>query len=306
MLRFGLLGTGYWAAETQAAGLAGHLQAEFVGVWGRNPEKVRALAARYGVRPYDDVDALLADVDAVAVALPPDVQAPLAVRAARAGRHLLLDKPIALSVEAADEIVAAVDAGNVSSLVFTTNRYRPEVEEFLAGAVRTGGWYAADMTGYGANFQPGSPYADSPWRDEHGGLWDLGPHALSMVVPVLGPVVEVAAVTGPHKTYHLLLHHGSGAVSALHLSIHLAPEQVSHRTRFVGSAGWATVPVTSDPVDAFRTAVTRLAANVAGGVTRDPLDVRAGRDAVAVLAAAEQAAAQGRTVRVTTGATAAS
>ena len=46
-------------------------------------------------------------------------------------------------------------------------------------------WYAADVTMYGANFQPGSPYADSPWRDVHGGLWDLGPHALSLVLPVL-------------------------------------------------------------------------------------------------------------------------
>jgi predicted dehydrogenase len=299
MLRFGLLGTGYWAAQTQAAGLAGHPEAELVGVWGRNPAKVRALADRYAVRPYDDVDALLADVDAVTVALPPDVQAPLAVRAARAGRHLLLDKPIALRVEAADEIVAAVDAGNVSSLVFTTNRYRPEVEEFLAEAVRTGGWYAADMTGYGANFQPGSPYADSPWRDESGGLWDLGPHALSMVVPVLGPVVEVAAVTGPRKTHHVRLHHAGGAVSALHLSIHLTPDQVRWQTVFVGNAGWITVPDGDiDAVAAFRAAVTRLVADVAAGVTDDPLGVRAGRDAVAVLAAAETAAGQGQTVRL--------
>src|SRR5205809_1322663 len=140
MLKFGLLGTGYWAAETQAAGLHGHPDAEFVGVWGRNPDKAKALADRYDVGAYPDLDALLADVDAVAVALPPDVQAPLAVRAARAGRHLLLDKPVALSVEAADEIVVALDAGGLSSLVFTTNRYRPEVEEFLTEAA-AGDWY---------------------------------------------------------------------------------------------------------------------------------------------------------------------
>jgi predicted dehydrogenase len=298
MLRYGLLGTGYWAAETQAAGLAGHPDAEFVGVWGRDPAKVRALSDRYGVRGYNDVDALIADVDAVAVALPPDVQAPLALRAARAGRHLLLDKPVALSVGAADAIVEALDANGLSSLVFTTNRYRPEVDAFLTGAVRAGGWYAAHVVFYGANFQPGSPYADSPWRDEHGGLWDLGPHALSLVVPVLGPVAEVAALAGPHRTHHVLLRHAGGAASSLHLSIHLTPAAVRWETRFAGPAGWATVPGETDAVDAFRVAVRRLAANVTAGVTSDPLDVRAGRDAVAVLAAAQVAAAEGRTVRL--------
>src|SRR5256885_15963630 len=83
MLRFGLLGTGYWAAETQAAGLDGHPDARFVGVWGRNPDKARALADRYGVDAYTDVDALIGDVDAVAMALPPDLQAGGGARAPR-------------------------------------------------------------------------------------------------------------------------------------------------------------------------------------------------------------------------------
>ena len=55
-MRFGLLGTGFWAAETQAAALAGHPGAEFVGVWGRNPAKASDLAARYGLRAYDNAD----------------------------------------------------------------------------------------------------------------------------------------------------------------------------------------------------------------------------------------------------------
>jgi predicted dehydrogenase len=299
MLRFGLLGTGYWAAQTQAAGLSGHPDAELVGVWGRDPAKAAALAERYGVRGYADVDALIADVDAVAVALPPGVQAELATRAARAGRHLLLDKPVALRLDAADALVAAVDANGLSTLVFTTNRYRPEVEAFLAEAVATGGWFGARTTLYGANFQPGSPYADSPWRDEKGGLWDLGPHALSVVLPVLGPVVEVAAMAGPPSTHHVLLRHADGAVSTMDLSIHFPPAAVGWETVFLGTAGQLALPaLPTDAVSAFRTAVSRLAANVAAGVVRDPLDVHAGRDAVAVLAAAHRAAAEGVTVRL--------
>jgi predicted dehydrogenase len=299
VLRFGLLGTGYWAAETHAAGLRGHPDAEFVGVWGRNPARARALADRYGVTAYPDPDALIADVDALTAALPPDVQAELALRAARAGRHLLLDKPVALTVAAADALVAAVDGSRVSALVFTTNRYRPEFADVLDEAVATGGWYGSRTTLYGANFLPGSPYANSPWREEKGGLWDLGPHALASIVPVLGPVVEVAAMAAPARTYHLLLRHAGGAVSTAHLSIHQAPRAETWETVLYGPAGPRTLPgLTTHLVDAFRAAVARLAANVAAGVTRDPLDVHAGRDAVAVLAAAETAAAEGRTVRV--------
>ncbi|TMM37724.1 MAG: Gfo/Idh/MocA family oxidoreductase [Actinobacteria bacterium] len=301
MLRFGLLGTGYWAAETHAAGLRGHPDAEFVGVWGRNPAKAGTIAERYGVRAYSDVDALITDVDALAVALAPDVQADLARRAARAGRHLLLDKPVALSLSAADALVEAVDAAGVSALVFTTNRYRPEVAGFLADAAATGGWSGSRTTLYGAVKAAGSPYADSPWRDDKGGLWDLGPHALASIVPVLGPVVEVAAMTAPAKTHHVLARHAGGAVSTLHLSIHQTPAATVWETVLFGPAGAATLPtLTTELVDAFRAAVAHLVANAAAGIGDDPLDVHAGRDAVAVLVAAEQAATEGRTVPVPT------
>src|SRR4051812_27260397 len=98
-MRIGLLGTGPWAGMAHAPALSEHAGVDFAGVWGRRPEAAKELADRYGTRSYDDVDALLADVDAVAVALPPAVQADLAVRAARAGRHLLLDEPLATTVE---------------------------------------------------------------------------------------------------------------------------------------------------------------------------------------------------------------
>jgi ornithine cyclodeaminase/alanine dehydrogenase-like protein (mu-crystallin family) len=107
-MRFGLFGTGPWAHFAHAPALAEHAGAELVGVWGRNPEKAAELAEKYGSRPYAEIDELIADVDAVAIALPPDVQAPIALRAARAGRHLLLDKPVALTAAAATEIADAV------------------------------------------------------------------------------------------------------------------------------------------------------------------------------------------------------
>src|SRR3954452_21479959 len=107
VLRFGLVGTGYWADVAHAAGIAAHPQAELVGVWGRDPAKAAALAAKHGVRAFDDSDELIAAVDAVAFSVPPNVQAELALPAAQAGRALLLEKPLALTVEAAERLAAA-------------------------------------------------------------------------------------------------------------------------------------------------------------------------------------------------------
>ena len=125
-LRFGLVGTGYWAQEAHATALAAHDDADLIGVWGRDPARTEAAAARFGIAGYSDLDRLLAEVDAVAMAVPPDVQAELAVRAAAAGRHLLLDKPLALSLDGADKVAEAVAAGGVASLVFPDQRQRPK------------------------------------------------------------------------------------------------------------------------------------------------------------------------------------
>src|SRR3954449_8049753 len=85
-MRFGVLGTGFWAKEIHAASLAAHPDAELVGVWGRDVAKSKAVGAEFDVPGFGDVDELLSRVDAVSIALPPDVQAPLAEGAAAAGR----------------------------------------------------------------------------------------------------------------------------------------------------------------------------------------------------------------------------
>src|SRR5580700_3805109 len=108
-MRFGLVGTGYWAKMTHAAALASTPGAELAAVWGRDPAAAEALAAEHGATAYEDFGAFLDSADAVAFAIPPHVQAPLAIRAAQSGKHLLLEKPIALSADAADKLVAAVE-----------------------------------------------------------------------------------------------------------------------------------------------------------------------------------------------------
>ncbi len=289
-MRFGLLGTGFWAKEVHATALAGHDSAELVGVWGRDLAKAKAVGAEFEVPGFADVDELLAEVDAVAIALPPHVQAPLAERAAAAGKHLLLEKPIALDVAAADRVVAAVRDAGVASVVFFTFRFHAQTSTWLTQAART---ELAGGAGSWLSSIAGSPFGSSPWRQEHGALWDIGPHALSLFLPALGPVVSVQAGAGLRDTVHLVLAHESGAASTVTLSHTVAPLSTGIEFFVHGDAGrLVLLPETGSAVEAFRTAVDELtAAAVTGGV--HPCDVAFGRDVVAVLETAARALGSG-------------
>ncbi|MEV0724110.1 Gfo/Idh/MocA family oxidoreductase [Micromonospora purpureochromogenes] len=299
MLRFGLFGTGHWAAETHAAAIDAHPRAELVGVWGRNPERAASLADRHGVPAFGDVDALLDECDAIAVALPPDIQADLAVRAAIAGRHLLLDKPLALTLADADRVVAAAQQSGVASVVFFTQRYHPNVTGFLASTAAAGGWQHARATMFASIYQPGSPYGNSQWRIEHGALWDIGPHALSIILPVLGRVTRVAAMNGPSGLVHLLLTHVGGATSAISLTLDAPREAMTRDFVFFGENGTEAVPPgDGDAITAFGTAIDQLLEEIDAGTRDHRCDVRFGREVVEILSAAEVARAEGRTVEI--------
>ncbi|MFC4501533.1 MULTISPECIES: Gfo/Idh/MocA family protein [Streptomyces] len=243
-MRIGLLGTGPWAQMVYAPVLAAHEDVDFVGVWGRRPEAAGEVADRHGTRAYVDVDALLADVDAVAVALPPDVQADLAARAARAGRHVLLDKPVATTVAGGRALVEAVEEAKVASVVFFTTRFLPEAAAWIAEQTAAEGWFTGHAQWLGSVFteEGDSPFA-TPWRREKGALWDVGPHALSVLLPVLGDVRRVAAAaSGPGDTVHAVLEHTGGASSTLTLSL-TAPDAASGAgVELRGAAGVARLP----------------------------------------------------------------
>jgi predicted dehydrogenase len=205
-VRFGLIGTGYWADVAHAAGIAAHPQAELVGVWGRDAAKAEALAERHGARPFDDLDALLEAVDAVAFSVPPDVQGELAPRAAEAGKALLLEKPLALDVAAAERIV---EAARVPTVVLFTFRLDPTLAAWYRAEVDGHAWDGAAMLYLGSIFEEGNPFGASPWRRERGALWDVGPHALAALLPSLGAVEQVTAVRGRGDEVHLALRHAS-------------------------------------------------------------------------------------------------
>src|SRR5215469_6870740 len=137
-MRFGLVGTGHWAKITQAPALASIPGSTLSAVWGRNVSAAQSLAAEYGATAFPDVGAF---------PVPPHVQAPLAIRAAEAGKHLLLEKPIALDLHDGDKLVAAVDTSGVASVVFFTLRFSTEIRAWLADQHARGGWSGGGWSG---------------------------------------------------------------------------------------------------------------------------------------------------------------
>ncbi|MFJ7056609.1 Gfo/Idh/MocA family protein [Streptomyces microflavus] len=293
-LRIGLLGTGPWARNTQAPALAAHPGVELSGVWGRRAEAAEALAAAHGTRAYTGeagIDALLETSDAVAFALPPDIQAPLAVRAAEAGCHILMDKPVATTVEGARAVAEAVAKAEVASVVFCTLRFAPETAVWIAEQASVGGWFTARALWLGSLYAEGSAseYADSPWRREKGGLWDVGPHALSVLIPVLGEVTELTAARGPADTTHLILRHTSGASSTVTLGLSAPPAAAGMGIELRGEHGTAAIPEWDGAEAAFRGAVDALSEAVRTGVPH-ACDARFGLHLTELLARAESQA----------------
>ncbi|HET7734449.1 MAG TPA: Gfo/Idh/MocA family oxidoreductase [Nocardioidaceae bacterium] len=291
-MRFGVVGTGHWATTIHAAGLAAHPEAELVGIWGRDLAKAEAAAAAHGAEGFDDYSAFLEAVDAVSFAVPPAVQVPAALGAAAKGRPLLLEKPIATSLEQADALVEA--AADVASVVFFTSRFVPAWEDWLDTMARRsllGGeihWLSSLDT-------PGNPFADSPWRRDFGALWDVGPHALSLLLPMLGPVVDIAGARGHRDLVHLVLTHEGGAASTVSLSLTMPPTAQRWEVSVYDEAGWHPQP--DDPRDVaacYATAVSELVDAATTGVPHR-CDVRFGRDVVKVLARAEAVLSPGLT-----------
>lgn len=288
-LRVGLLGTGPWAHRTHAPALAAHPGSEFVGVWGRRPEAAAELAREHGVKVYEDPDELFADCDAVAFALPPDVQAPLAVRAAAAGCHLLLDKPVATTVEDARAVADAATRHEVASVVFFTLRFAEPTAAWVAEQAERPGWFTAAAHWLGAVFPPdGTPsaYAASPWRKAKGGLWDVGPHTLSVLAPILGDVTSVSATRGPSDVVQLAMRHASGAASTAVLSLGAPTAAAGVGLELRGTEGVHTMPGWNDVPGAYGRALDALLTAARTGVA-DPCDAEFGARVTEVLAKAE-------------------
>ena len=269
-------------------GLAEAREVDLVGVWGRSREKTASLADSLGVAAYDDYDALLADVDAVAFAVPPHVQAEVALAAARAGKHLLLEKPVAVTVDEARAIRDAATASGVASVVFFTDRFIDASRAWFRQVSATEGWRGGWLRWFSSLQQEDNPFGSSPWRQERGALWDVGPHALSTLGAALGPIRSLRAVGGDGDLVTLVLRHESGATSTVSLTVFAPPAAAGFEAALWGESGVVHMPPRAEDPSSrlLATAAEELVEVAARGVPHE-VDVAFGTHVVELLADAQ-------------------
>lgn len=274
-LRVGLVGGGPWARRVHGPALAAHPGTELTGVWTRRPEPAAELTGMLGGRAAGSFDELLDGVDAVAFAVPPQVQGELAVRAAAAGKHLICEKPLAGDLDAA-RAVAGAAAGVTSALVLTL-RYDPEVAGWLSGIPGGAGPDTAGSVRWLSGSLLGGPYATSPWRAEHGALLDIGPHVIDLLDAALGPVtgVDWAHLDEP-DLWRFGLRHAGGAHSTVTISLRLPvdPSEIE-LTAFGGVGRHRLAGRTADAPTCYARLLDRFVDAVHGGPPVD-LDVAHG------------------------------
>lgn len=261
---------------------------ELAGVWGRSREKARILATGLGVSAYDDFEALLAEVDAVAFAVPPAVQSELALMAAKAGKHLLLDKPVAMTVASAHALRDAATAAGVASVVFFTDRFADASRAWFRDVRATEGWRGGWLRSFGSLQEHDNPFGSSPWRWESGALWDIGPHALSTLSAALGPVRSLTAVGGDGDLVTLVVRHESGVTSTASLTLFAPPAAAGFEAAVWGEVGVSPMPGRPDRSPAYVLAVAaqELVESALSGQPHE-VDVAFGAQIVELLADAQ-------------------
>jgi predicted dehydrogenase len=275
VLAVGLVGAGPWARMVHAPVLAAGPSTRLAGVWSRTPSHAEELAAAHGVPAFPSFAALLDGSEAVAFAVPPGVQAPLAAEAAAAGRPVLLEKPIADDLVGAERLAEAVAEAGVASLVVLSYRFSAVVEGFLEAA------RGFDALGGRACFLSGAflggPFADG-WRLERGAVLDVGPHAFDLVDAALGPVVGVRALGDLHGWVSVAFDHEGGASSDVSLCCRAAIEPSRTEVELFGPTGTLAIDARAGVgVESFLTVARRFAAAVAGdGQAAAGLDVHRG------------------------------
>lgn len=301
--RFGFIGTGIWVRDVQAPAAAASDAVRFTAIHGRNPETTGALAVEHGVKAEMDLSRFLDSVDIVGIALPPSAQPDFAMAAIAAGKHLLLEKPVAMEVEPARRIAEGLEEKGLKSLVFFTNMLNPRVQNWLDDVHQVGGWVGGRIDSFSnVLVDPANPFhSTAQWRGPAGALWDTVPHAVAMLTQIFGPVASVTAATGSGDLKAVILSHRDGGLTTINLAMDM-PSSVPGETVIYGAAGKRAVPAqvldwNTIARQAYGAALTSLVAAINGQPTTHP-DAHFGAYVTDVIAAIERSIAEGRTVTV--------
>ncbi|HRJ40612.1 MAG TPA: Gfo/Idh/MocA family oxidoreductase [Caldilineaceae bacterium] len=203
----GLLGAG-WVAGEYVKVFRDHPLTEVVGIYNRTPGKASRLLQTHGVAgtEYPTLDNFFADerIQIVVSCTHPDVRADHCIRAAQTGRHIVIEKPVALSrpeTAAIREAVAQAGVKTVTSFVLRWNPQFVTVRKLIDDGVLGDLIYGeADYWHPARRAQPGSPYMR---KDVVGSAFlSGGCHAVDMLRYLGGEVREVSAFAAPPKRVH--------------------------------------------------------------------------------------------------------
>lgn len=203
MLRVGIIGTGGIVDAHIRGWLAFPEDCRIVALADVVSGKAAEKAAQHGladVTTYVSSDALLreADLDVVSVVTPPSTHAELAIAALDAGVHVLVEKPMAPSLEECDAMLAAQErSGKVLSVV-AQNRFRDDMAT-LKAVLESGLIGAVSHVRVDSAWWRGLPYYDVPWRgtwEQEGGGCTLNHaiHHIDLLLWLLGTPSEVTAM----------------------------------------------------------------------------------------------------------------
>ena len=184
---FGVIGAGIVGGAWHAHVYHHMAGAKLVAICDLNAERAREVADRYGVaHVYTDYRDLLArdDIAAVSIATPDFAHREIAVAAARAGKHILVEKPLATTNADADAILQAVDLAGVKLMVDFHNRANPAFTT-AKQAVQAGDLGALQYIYARLSNTTFVPTQMLPWASQSSALWFLASHMLDMATWLL-------------------------------------------------------------------------------------------------------------------------
>lgn len=199
-LKFGIIGCGL-ISNWHADAILSIPEAQLAGATDVNEKSREAFCGKYKIKAFSSVEELLeSDIDVVSICTPSGLHAPLAVKVANAGKHIIVEKPMAITLEQADEIIEACEKNGVKASVVSQLRFTPAlkrlksaIDENLLGTIVSGDIYMKF-------FRSQDYYDQSGWRgtwkmDGGGALMNQGIHGIDLLRYVMGPVKSISAFT---------------------------------------------------------------------------------------------------------------
>jgi predicted dehydrogenase len=259
MLRIGVVGVGSMGTVHISAWAKS--PAQLVGLYALDKVRADLLGEQYGVKVYDDFESLLADVDVIDICTPTHLHYEMVTRAAAAGKHVICEKPLALTVADGQAMIDACDSAGVKLLIGHVVRFFPDYALAKATVERGDIGRVAVIKLSRCTSQPRKD-ADNWFLDpaiSGGAMLDLMIHDYDYARWVGGEVESVFAKSVRSKTQdaagdyaHVILRHSSGALS--HVEGGWAYPMPMFRTalEIAGDKGLIEHPAgSSDPIEAF-------------------------------------------------------